>query len=291
MKTTFPKSPHTRPASLALIVLVAVWVSQGLAVAQLDTNFEPRTFAGSPTLARAVAQPTKEGGPSLFRNYRFDSNGVLTAIEQGTDAMGTTLEVAFESDPKGRPVRMTTTFMGNTGWIETFAYDDDGRLVEWTKVNPRANTVIESRRHVHDEGGRRIRTISTRTGRPSEDTDRTFDEAGRVVLERTTSDGKFVREEVFDYDDQGCLVGSNVTMSKGRRSSRRWERGPDCRSVRETVRSFAGKTTVIESTYDDKGNPLSETTLREGATRPGVITWTFEYPPEEVPGDTATDAP
>lgn len=290
MTMFLPRPTLARPASLALIVLV-IFVFQGSALAQFDTNFEPRTFAGSPTLARAVAEPTKEGGPSLFRNYRFDSKGVLTAIEQGTDAMGTTLEVAFESDSKGRPVRMTTTFMGNTGWIETFDYDDDGRLIEWTKINPRANTVIESRRHVHDEEGRRIRTISTRTGRPSEDTDRTFDESGRVVLERTTSQGDFVREEVFDYDEQGCLVASNITMSKGRRSSRRWERGPDCRSVRETVRSFAGKTTVIESTYDAKGNPLSETTLREGATRPGVITWTFDYPAAVVPQPPDSEGP
>jgi len=104
-----------------------------------------------------------------------------------------------------------------------------------------------------------------------------------VVLERTTTNGDLIREEVFDYDEQGCLVGSNLTLTKGRRSSRRWERGPDCRSVRETVRSVAGKTTVIESTYDEKGNPVSETTLREGATRPGVITWNYEYPAAVVP--------
>ena len=276
------KPLHARSASIMLAFLIVI-VSGGEALAQLDTNFEPRTFAGSPTLARAVGQPTKAGGPTLFRNYRFDSNGVLMAIEQGTDSMGTTLEVAFESDDKGRPVRMTTVFMGNTGWIETFEYDDDGRLVGWEKINPRANTVIESRRHVHDENGRRIRSVSTRTGRPSEETDRTFDDAGRVVLERTTTNGDLIREEVFDYDEQGCLVGSNLTLTKGRRSSRRWERGPDCRSVRETVRSVAGKTTVIESTYDEKGNPVSETTLREGATRPGVITWNYEYPATIVP--------
>ncbi|MHC4794642.1 MAG: hypothetical protein ACYTDE_10145 [Planctomycetota bacterium] len=290
MKMPLPKPPCARAASIALMLLV-VFVSHGKATAQLDTNFEPRTFAGSPTLARAVAQPAKEGGPVLFRNYRFDSDGVLTAIEQGTDAMGTTLEVSFESDSEGRPVRMTTVFMGNTGWIETFEYDDDGRLVEWTKTNPRANTVIESRRHVHDEDGRRIRTVSTRAGRPSEETDRTFNEAGKVVLERTTSEGKIVREEVFDYDARGCLVGTNVTMSKGRQSSRRWERGPDCQSVRETVRSFAGKTTVIETTFDDKGNPVSETTLREGATRPGVITWSYEYPAVAVPERGESEGP
>jgi len=290
MKMPLPKPPCARAASIALMLLV-VFVSHGKATAQLDTNFEPRTFAGSPTLARAVAQPAKEGGPVLFRNYRFDSDGVLTAIEQGTDAMGTTLGVSFESDSEGRPVRMTTVFMGNTGWIETFEYDDDGRLVEWTKINPRANTVIESRRHVHDEDGRRIRTVSTRAGRPSEETDRTFNEAGKVVLARTTSEGKIVREEVFDYDERGCLVGTNVTMSKGRQSSRRWERGPDCRSVRETVRSFAGKTTVIETTFDDKGNPVSETTLREGATRPGVITWSFEYPAVAVPERGESEGP
>ena len=79
-----------------MLAFLIVIVSGGEALAQLDTNFEPRTFAGSPTLARAVGQPTKAGGPTLFRNYRFDSNGVLMAIEQGTDAMGTTLEVAFE---------------------------------------------------------------------------------------------------------------------------------------------------------------------------------------------------
>lgn len=289
MKTSSQKRRRVRPASIAFLFFAAL-VSSGSAMAQFDTNFEPRTFAGSPTLARAVAQPTKDGGPSLFRNYRFDANGQLTAIEQGTDAMGTTLEVAFESDAEGRPVRMTTTFMGNTGWIETYGYDD-GRLVEWTKINPRSNTVIESRRHVHDENGRRIRTVLNRAGRPSEETDRTFDEAGRVVLERTTSEGKFVREEIFDYDERGCLVGSNVTLSKGRSSSRRWERGPECRSIRETVRSFAGKTTVIESTYDQRGNPLSETTLREGATRPGVITWSFEYPAETVPEDAGSEGP
>ena len=270
--------------SLLMFVLVA-FASHREAAGQLDTNFEPRSFAGSPTLVRAVAEPTKAGGPKLFRNYRFDSKGALTAIEQGTDAMGTTLEVAFESDAVGRPVRMTTTFMGNTGWIETFEYDDDGRLVEWTKINPRANSTIESRRHVHDENGRRIRTVSNRAGRPSEETDRTFDEADRIVLERTTADGQFVREEVFDYDDRGCLVGTNVTLSKGRRSSRRWERGPDCRSVRETIRTFAGKTTTVESTYDEKGNQLSETTRREGVDRPTVITWTYEYPTPQAPTD------
>ena len=290
MMMLFPKPRYARPASIALICLIAL-VSHGNAMAQLDTNFEPRTFFGSPTLARAVAQPTKEGGPSLFRNYRFDSNGVLTSIEQGTDAMGMTLEVAFESDSKGRPVRMTTVFMGNTGWIETFEYDDDGRLVEWTKINPRSNSTIESRRQVHDENGRRIRTVSNRAGRPSEETDRTFDEAGRVVLERTTTEGRLVREEVFDYDDRGCLVGSNVMLSKGRRSSRRWERGPDCRSVKETVRTFAGKTTVIESTYDGKGNPIGETTLREGANRPGVITWNYEYPVAAAPAGSESEGP
>ena len=290
MTTSLTKPLHARPASILLICLI-VLVSRGEAMAQLDTNFEPQTFAGSPTLARVVGQPTKVGGPTLFRNYRFDSKGALTSIEQGTDEMGTTLEVAFESDSEARPVRMTVTFMGNTGWIETFEYDDGGRLVEGTKINPRSNSTIESRRQVHDENGRRIRTVSNRAGRPSEETDRTFDEAGRVVLERTTADGQFVREEVFDYDEGGCLVGSNVTLAKGRRSSRRWERGPDCRSVRETVRTFAGKTTIIESTYDEKGNPLSETTRREGVDRPVVITWNYEYPASAAPEDRNSEGP
>ncbi|MCP4012065.1 MAG: hypothetical protein GY728_03035, partial [Phycisphaeraceae bacterium] len=46
-----------------------------------------------------------------------------------------------------------------------------------------------------------------------------------------------------------------------------------------------------ESTYDEKGNPVSETTLREGATRPGVITWNYEYPAAVVPVAPPSEGP
>ena len=126
------------------------------AIGQLDSDFSPRSFNGSPLVASVQVDARKPGGPSIFRNYRFDSQGTLRTIEQGSDTLGVTLEVTFESDSEGRPVKASAVFMGNLGWTEGYSYDEKGRLETWVKSNPRTGVETVSERHIYDEAGRQV---------------------------------------------------------------------------------------------------------------------------------------
>ena len=248
------------------------------AFAQLDMDFSPRTFQGTPLVASVQADSTQPGGPMIFRNYRFDSEGRLLQIEQGSETLGVTLEVGFESDAEGRPVQVSAVFMGNLGWIETYAYDDAGRIESWTKLNPRTQVETVSRRHVYDEEGRQVKTVFVQAGRTPEETTRTFDASNRVLQEETTSDGKMTRRIDFEYDASGCLVKQVTLLGRGPVEVREWEHGKDCRPDRLKIRTFAGKITTVTMTYDGKGNLLTESTLREGKPAPTVQRWTYEFP-------------
>ncbi len=247
------------------------------AFAQLDMDFSPRAFKGAPLVATVQADSITPGGPMIFRNYRFDSQGRLLQIEQGSETLGVTLDVGFESDAEGRPVKVSAVFMGNLGWIETYAYDDAGRVESWKKLNPRTEVETISRRHVYDETGRQVKTIFVQAGRTPEETTRTFDASDRVLQEETTSDGKMIRRVDFEYDSSGCLVKQVTVLGRGQTEVREWEHGDDCRPGRLKIRTFGGKATVVTMTYDGKGNRLTESTLREGKAAPTVQRWTYDF--------------
>lgn len=245
--------------------------------AQVDNDFSPRTFHGAPLVASVQSGPSKQSGASVFRNYRYDSNGLLLVIEQGSDSLGVTLEVTFESDAGGRPVKASAVFMGNLGWTESYSYDEKGRLDTWTKLNPRTGVETVSRRHVYDEEGRQVKTIFVRAGRDAEETTRSFDASNRLLQEETTSEGEFVRRTSYEYDASGCLAKQVAVRSKGRVEVQVWKRGENCRADQRTTRTFGGKANVVDMTYDEKGNLVSESTLRDGASTPEVMSWTYEF--------------
>ncbi|MDE0888545.1 MAG: hypothetical protein OSA40_03710 [Phycisphaerales bacterium] len=257
--------------------LIPVLILANPAVGQLGNDFSPRAFNGKPLVASVRGVPASSDGLSVFRNYRFNSEGRLLRIEQGSSTLGVTLEVTFEADPEGRPVKASAMFMGNLGWTETYSYDEKGRLETWKKLNPRTGVETVSRRHVYDEEGRQLKTILVRAGRPPEETARTFDASNRVLQEESTSEGKLVRRTEFEYDASGCLAKQVSVLSKGQVEVREWTHGADCQANQLRIRSFGGKTNVVEMTYDGKGNLVAESTLREGRSTPEVQQWTYEF--------------
>jgi hypothetical protein len=262
--------------------LIPVLILANPAVGQLGNDFSPRAFNGKPLVASVRGVPASADGLSVFRNYRFNSEGQLLRIEQGSSTLGVTLEVTFESDSEGRPVKASAMFMGNVGWSETYSYDEKGRLETWKKLNPRTGVETVSRRHVYDEDGRQLKTISIRAGRPPEETARTFDGSNRVLQEESTSEGKLIRRDDFEYGASGCLVKQVSVLSRGPVEVREWTHGANCQASQLRIRSFGGKTSVVEMTYDGKGNLLAKSTVREGRSTPEVQQWTYEFA-EAVP--------
>ena len=247
------------------------------AIGQLDNDFSPRSFHGAPLVASVQLDAKKPGGPSIFRNYRFDSQGTLRTIEQGSDTLGVTLEVTFESDSEGRPVKASAVFMGNLGWTESYSYDEKGRLEAWVKLNPRTGVETVSKRHIYDEAGRQVKTVFVQAGRPPEATTRTFDASNRVLQEDVNSEDKFVRRITLEYDASGCLAKQVTLLTKGRVEIREWKHRGNCQVDQLEIRTFGGKINLVEMTYDGKGNLTTETTVRTGSASPEVKRWTYEF--------------
>ncbi len=271
------KTLNRRISTAIWIGMIPLLILANPAIGQLDSDFSPRSFNGSPLVASVQVDARKPGGPSIFRNYRFDSQGTLRTIEQGSDTLGVTLEVTFESDSEGRPVKASAVFMGNLGWTEGYSYDEKGRLESWVKSNPRTGVETVSERHIYDEAGRQVKTIFVRAGRPPEATTRTFDASNLLLQEEVNSDGKFVRRVTLESDESGCLEKQVTLLTKGRVEIREWKHNENCQVDQLKTRTFGGKIDVVEMAYDGKGNLTTETTIRAGSSSPELKRWTYEF--------------
>lgn len=248
------------------------------AVAQIDSDFSPRAFSGSPLSVRIDAPAAS--GVVIFRIYTFDDAGRPTKISQGSDRIGETLTVVFRHDDKGRLVEAAASFMGNPTTKTTYTYDlknrrTGERVFLLSSGRETSSVVLE-----YDELGRVRRELSAKARRPAEELIRDFDEDGRPIKETVTAEGRVVRTIDMGYDEQGCLVKRVITLRSGREDWTTFDRDDACKAMRTLRTNAVARKTLTVTTYDVHGNVETQTRSDpENAPVQAVLTkWLYDYP-------------
>lgn len=272
----------TRKSLVHYFSVVAICSSiTSLTYGQLDTDFSPRTFEGSPSTVRI--ESSEEGKLGLFRIYSFDEKGHITKVEQGSDRLGTTMIVDYLTDDSGRVLSSSANFMGNPTIKTAYTYDEKGRptghkISQLSSGKKTGSLLIE-----YDENGHAVRETLTRPPSPVEVLSRTFDENNRPATEIVQSRGRTIRSTTMTYNEKGCLVKSVIILPSDREDWSIWayeEEGEGCRPVTLDHTNAIGSRSITSYTYDDHGNILSKSKVRPGNKTSSAIelNWTYTYP-------------
>lgn len=267
--------------SLANVFSAAVICSgiTSLTYGQLDTDFSPRAFEGSPSTVRI--ESSEEGKVGLFRIYSFDEKGHITKVEQGSNRLGTTMTVDYLTDDSGRVLSSSANFMGNPTIKTIYTYDEKGRptghkISQLSSGKATGSLLIE-----YDENGHAVRETATHPPRLGEVLIRTFDSNDRPATEIVQSGERTIRTTTLTYNEKGCLVRRVIVLPSDREDWTVWVYEEEaCRAVTKDHTNAIGNRAVTSYTYDDHGNVLSESKVRPGNKTQSTIAlnWTYTYP-------------
>lgn len=134
---------------------------------------------------------------------------------------------------------------------ETYEYDEDGKELEYIKINESTGDVYEHTECVYDEAGILIKKIDYVT--PYRTEEYTYDKYGNIILTKSELENEYIEECEVEYDDEARKVSVTYKDKNGRVCDRivsiYYENGKPKQIIYGNI--YVSKT-IVE--YDESGN-------------------------------------
>lgn len=207
-------------------------------------------------------------GETYLREYSFNDKGdkiKFTAKDETGEIYGYYYEYVY--DEKGNiTTEIQTSFDGEIYEICETIYDEGGRIVKYTVTYRRdQEMLVDTKEYTYDNNGNVIKYVYTSDIETDCVCEYYYNDNGNQIKATCTLEngGKSCTESF--YDDNGNRIKIVETGYAGDVNTYEYEYGDEKNVTKQTVTWYRdGHVTVRESIYDDKGNEIKFTEVKDG---------------------------